>query len=253
MIKLKDILNETNKKQNINEGKISDTINLLTSMAKNEVKNNFKELTKFMDIDKIEKDLPKVSIRDIESNLVKTATELKTEQKSEGQINEGLSDFINSIKDKIEDLIKNVTKFIQAVSRIPGMIKNLKYVKDIRGFMDYYSKNMTTDGVTYKGITNQMVNTMKTDVTEGIFTNNKSITTVFSMMFVAILLSLTLSSCTTMSIEQRNANRRARQEKQRTTQVIDTTKTDKEKKDFWDYFFDDKGERDFDRMMRRGR
>lgn len=144
----KKVVNE----QTLNEGKISDFVQKLKEMAKKEAKSRYEELAQFLDVDKIRMDKPKVSFSEIESGAIKSLKSIQTDQPTEGIVKEDFSSFFASIKNNVRSLVTSVSTFMKGLSVIPSALKLVKYIKDPKGLMKYYSDNMTTDGITYKGL-----------------------------------------------------------------------------------------------------
>lgn len=154
------------KEQTLNEGKLSDMIQKLKQMVEKEVDTRYDELTQFFDMEKIERDNPQVSFSEIESDAISALKSINRGQTSEGFVNEDFSSFFASVKNNIKSIFTNVSTFIKALSTIPSVLKLMKYVKDPKGLMKYYSDNMTTDGIRYKGLSKTQ---LSLEITEGPF------------------------------------------------------------------------------------
>lgn len=146
MIRLKDILNETQSKQNLHEGTMSDNIKSIVRAAKSAAEKDFDKYKEFLDLDAIAKDKPQFSVEKIESSISN-----KLSQQAEGVLDEGIRDFIVNIANKVDDFFDGAAiKVIGGFSNLlVGALSLYEYKRYIRlgGFVDFYSKNMPADGM----------------------------------------------------------------------------------------------------------
>ena len=146
MIKLKDILNETQSKQNLNEGKMADNIRAIVNSAKAAAEKDFDKYKEFLNLDAIAKDKPQLSVDKIAADVSN-----KFSQQSEGILDEGIRDFIVKIANKIDDFIDiDALKVLGGFSNfITGLISFAAYSRYVRlgEFVEFYNKNMPADGM----------------------------------------------------------------------------------------------------------
>lgn len=146
MIKLKEILNETQSKQNLHEGKMMDNIKAIVNSAKSAAEKDFDDYKQFLKLDAIAKDKPQLSVDKIAAGVSNKFT-----QQSEGVLDEGIRDFIVKVANKIDDFIdidalKVLGGFSNLITGVISFASYRRYVR-LRGFVEFYNNNMPADGM----------------------------------------------------------------------------------------------------------
>lgn len=146
VIKLKDILNETQSKQNLHEGKMMDNIKAIVNSAKSAAEKDFDKYKEFLNLDAIAKDKPQLSVDKIATDVSNKLT-----QQSEGVLDEGIRDFIVKIANKVDDFISGsaLTVIGGFSNLITGLLSVGSYGRYINlgKFVDFYNRNMPEDGM----------------------------------------------------------------------------------------------------------
>lgn len=146
MIKLKDILNETQTKQNLHEGKMMDNIKAIVNSAKSAAEKDFDDYKQFLKLDAIAKDKPQLSVDKIAADVSN-----KFSQQSEGVLDEGIRDFIVKIANKIDDVVHSellhvILGFSNLITGFLSLAEYRDYI-DLGKLVEFYKKNMPSDGM----------------------------------------------------------------------------------------------------------
>lgn len=146
VIKLKDILNETQSKQNLHEGKMMDNIKAIVNSAKAAAEKDFDKYKEFLNLDAIAKDKPQLSVDRIAADVSNKFT-----QQSEGVLDEGIRDFIVNMANKVDDFIHSDSLKVLGgfANFITGGLSYASYSRYIRlgKFVEFYNENMPKDGM----------------------------------------------------------------------------------------------------------
>jgi len=145
VIKLKDILNETQSKQNLHEGKMMDNIRAIVNSAKSAAEKEFDNYKDVLNLDLIAKDKPQISVDNIAADVSNKFT-----QQSEGVLDEGIRDFIVNMAKKIDNFLgTNAKALIGFINAIPGILTLAAYGRYVQlgKFVEKYTNNVPEDGM----------------------------------------------------------------------------------------------------------